>query len=326
MIYISHESMDPFFWFALEYEFLQEREPQDDVFLFWRTEPTLMIGSYQIAAAEINEAYAKQRGIHIVRRITGGGAIYTDPGSWQFSYIKHNRTGAGIQFEEFVQPVLNGLRAMGIDASMSERNDLLVNGKKFCGNAQYRRGDRLLHHGSILFDTDIEEMVRGLTVDDEKLITKGVRSVRQRVTNLKEHIKEPMDAVDFRDRLLEHMLTGDVKRHILSDEQIQSVQETAQQKFKSWDWNYGRSPDFQVVKSKRLRGGKIEVRMNLEKGLIADCSIHGDFFFGGDIGAVTSRLKGCPYNEQSIRAALVTALQGQSFYMIGLDELVECML
>ncbi|HWR22872.1 MAG TPA: lipoate--protein ligase [Feifaniaceae bacterium] len=323
MIYLAHESMDAYFWFGLEYELLRKKEPEDDYFLFWRTEPTLMIGNYQIAAAEINEAYAKQKGIHIVRRLTGGGTIFTDPGSWQFSYIMRNRENREIAFEAFVRPVLEGLKAMGVDASMSARNDLLVDGKKFSGNAQHHTGSRVLHHGSILFDTDIDEMVRSLTVDDEKIVTKGIRSVRQRVTNLKEHVSEPMDMLGFRDRLLNSMLSG-VKTRTLTREEISAAERTARQKFRSWDWVYGKAPNCQVSRSKRLNGGKVEVCLDVDKGVIENCSIHGDFFFAGDLNDLTDRLKGCPYNEQSVRAALGDALRLQPFYLIEPEELMAC--
>jgi len=325
MIYIEHDSLDPFFWFGLEKSLLQGGALSDDVFLFWRTEPTLMLGRYQNAAAEINEEYADRRGIHIVRRLTGGGTIYTDPGSWQFSFIRRERDKQ-INFGEFVLPVLDGLRQMGLNAQMSARNDLLIDGKKFCGNAQYHGGGRVLHHGSILFDADIEEMVRSLTVDSEKIISKGIRSVRQRVTNLKEHINGDMDAEAFRDRLLFHMLPDSVERRTLSPADVLRIERMHAAMFRSWDWVFGSSPDFQVVNSKRLPGGKVEVRLNLENGVITDCGIAGDFFFAGDLDAVTERLRGCPYTRQSVYAALSEALSDRPFYQIGLEELMTCLL
>ncbi|HWR62391.1 MAG TPA: lipoate--protein ligase [Clostridia bacterium] len=325
MIYIEHDSMDPSFWFGLERELLQSDTLADDVFLFWRTEPTLMLGRYQNATAEINEEYARHHGIHIVRRLSGGGTIYTDPGSWQFSFIRRGYSKQ-IDFKEFVLPVFDGLRHMGLDVVMSERNDLLIDGKKFSGNAQHHCKGRVLHHGSILFDTDIEEMVRCLTVDSEKIISKGISSVRQRVTNLKEHTSEAMDAPDFRDRLLRFLLPDGIKRQALGPSDILRIQNNHAPMFKSWDWVFGQSPAFQVVKSKRLPGGKVEICLNLEKGVIVDCSITGDFFFAGEIDTVTERLKGCQYSRPGIYAALSDVMREQPFYQIGLDELTTCIL
>ena len=323
MIYIEHESMDPYFWFGLENDLMQNGALTEDVFLFWRTEPTLMLGRYQNAAAEINEEYANRRGIHIARRLTGGGAIYTDPGSWQFSFIRRERSKQ-IDFGEFVLPVLSGLKHMGLDVAMSERNDLLIGGKKFSGNAQYHSRGRVLHHGSILFDADIEEMVRCLTVDNEKIISKGIHSVRQRVTNLREHIGGDLDALAFGDRLLPFLLPDNVKKRVLEPADITRIQNTHALMFRSWDWVFGKSPDFQVVNSKRLPGGRVNICLNLEKGVITDCSITGDFFFTGDIGAVTKKLKGCRYDRPSIYKALSGMMKEQPFYRISLDELMTC--
>lgn len=325
MIYIEHDSMDPCFWFGLENDLLQDGTLADDVFLFWHTQPTLMLGRYQNAAVEINREYANQRGIHIVRRLSGGGTIYTDPGSWQFSFIKRKHSRQ-IDFEEFITPVLDALRRMGLDVSMSGRNDLLIAGKKFSGNAQHHTKERILHHGSILFDTDIEEMVRCLTVDDEKFISKGIRSVRQRVANLKEHIQEDMDTLAFRDRLLPLLLPNGVKRQTLDSSHIQRIQNTYAPMFKSWDWVFGRAPAFQVVNSKQLPGGKVEVGLNLKNGIIVDCSIRGDFFFAGDINTITQRLVGCRYDRASIYAALFDVMGEDPFYQIKLDELMTCIL
>ena len=323
MIYIEHESRDPFFWFGLEKDILQSETFDEDVFLFWRTEPTLMLGRYQNAAAEINEEYARQRGMHIVRRLTGGGTIYTDPGSWQFSFVRRERDKQ-INFQEFIQPVLDGLRQMGLPAEMSARNDLLIGGKKFCGNAQYHGNGRVLHHGSILFDTNIEEMVRSLTVDNDKIISKGIQSVRQRVTNLKDYIDADMDAEEFRNRLLSHMLPNTITRRTLAPADVLRIERTHAELFRSWDWVYGKFAEYQVVGSKRLPGGKVEVRLNLENGIIADCGITGDFFFAGDIGTITRSLQGCRYNRQSVYTALATAMKDNPFFQIGLDELMEC--
>ena len=324
MIYIEHESRDPFFWFGLEKDLLLGKELDEDVFLLWHTDPTLMLGRYQNTGTEIDEEYAKRRGIHIVRRLTGGGAIYTDPGSWQFSFIKREQDRQ-INFAAFVQPVLEGLRQMGLDVQMSARNDLLIDGRKFSGNAQYHFGGRVLHHGSILFDTDIEEMARSLTVDGEKLSLKGIRSVRQRVTNLKEHLSEDMDTEGFRDRLLTQMLRPGVKKRSLTAEDVLRIEREHASMFRSWEWVFGKSPEYQVVKSKRLAGGKVEIRLNVADGVISDCGIAGDFFYAGDIDAVTNGLRGCQYNRERIYEALTEVTRDRSFYQIELDELVECL-
>ncbi|MDR0406144.1 MAG: lipoate--protein ligase [Clostridiales bacterium] len=326
MIYLTYDSENPSFWFGLEREILQNGFPGNadgGVFLFWRTAPTLMLGRYQNAASEIHREYARQHGIRIVRRLTGGGTIYTDPGSWQFSFIREERENR-IDFREFIQPVADGLRRMGLAVEMNARNDLLTDGRKFCGNAQHHGGGRVLHHGSILFDTDIEEMTRCLTVDSEKIISKGIRSVRQRVVNLKTRFGEAMDAEEFRDRLLRFLLPPGTERRAVAPEEVLRVEQNHAPLFDSWDWVFGAAPDFQVTKRKRLAGGTLEVHLNLARGVIADCRVTGDFFFAGNIGAVTERLKGCRYDEHSVYAAIADVMREQPFYQISAEEFVSC--
>ncbi len=280
MIYFTHISEDPFFWFGLERDLLQSKGLQDDIFLFWRTKPSLMLGRYQNAAAEIDEAYAKQRDISIVRRLSGGGTIYTDPGSWQFSFIRREKEKR-IDFESFVQPVLNALRQLGFDAYKSERNDLLIDGKKFCGNAQYHCAERVLHHGSLLFSTDLEEMARTLTVGSDKLRVKGIRSVRQRVANLRDYIAEQTDANGFRDLLLAQLLPGSVERRVLAPGDVSRIEREHASMFRSWDWVFGESPEYEIVKSKRLPGGEGGDPSQSGKGYHSGLRYHRRFFLRG---------------------------------------------
>jgi len=167
----EHESTDANFNFALEKYAIEELDIADSYFMFWRTTPTLMIGRYQNTLAEINMPFAKANNINIVRRITGGGTIYTDMNGWQFSFINKQAGGKEIEFETYTRPIIDALHSIGVAAEKSGRNDLVIDGRKFSGNAQYKRKDVMLHHGSILFDTNIENLVRAITPDDEKLVS-----------------------------------------------------------------------------------------------------------------------------------------------------------
>lgn len=280
-----------------------EREWDEDVFLLWHTRPTLMLGRYQSAASELDLDYATRHGIPVVRRLTGGGAIYADSGSWQFSFIRRE-SGSGIDFARFSEPVLTALREIGLNVSMSERNDLMIDGRKFCGNAQCHSNGRVLHHGSILFDANLNEMVRCLRVDDEKLFTKGIRSIRQHVVNLKAFLPSEMDSEAFRNLLLNELLPEDAKRVRLSDAAAERIRKTRAPFFESWEWVHGHSPDFQVKLSKRLPGGRIDIRLSLENGHIAECGIFGDFFSSGDSGVIARSLIDCRYDRASLRSAL----------------------
>ncbi len=325
MIYIETDSMDPAFNFALEYYLMNTASFAEDYFLFWRTTPTLMIGRYQITAAEINEPYAKEKNIQVVRRTSGGGTIYTDPGGWQFSFIIKSDPGE-TDFRHYTAPVIRALAEIGVAAYFNNRNDLLIDGRKFSGNAQHRTKNCILHHGSILFDTDIDEMVRSITVADDKIISKGIQSVRQRVTNVIDHMEEKLTPLAFRDLMLKSLLKNTTSTYTLTAADKKEIQRIADEKFRSWEWNYGSSPAYEITKSRRFDGGKLEVYLNLDQGHIKDVRISGDFFFYGDISHLTAGLEGCPYREDAVRAALKKAMREDSFYMITLDELISCII
>ena len=180
MIYIDTHSTDVFYNFGVEYYFSRHKKLDDDVFLIWRTTPTLMIGKFQNTLEEIDASYARERGITIVRRLSGGGTIYTDMGGWQFSYITKT-CGIEIEFERFIAPIVDILRSLGLNAALTGRNDITVDGKKVSGNTQYKLGETTVHHGSLLFSTDLGEMARASTPNPYKITSKAISSVRERV-------------------------------------------------------------------------------------------------------------------------------------------------
>ncbi len=327
MIYIENNQMEAAFSFALEYYFLNQKDLGDDIFTFWRTRPTLMIGRYQIAAAEINEAYAKENNIPIVRRLSGGGTIYTDEGGWQFTFITNGKDkDIDSGFKRFTEPVVLALRNLGVQAELSGRNDLLIGDKKFSGNAQHHGRHRILHHGSLLYNTNLEELVRSISVADDKIISKGIQSIRQRVTNIIDHMDTKMDAIEFKNRMVKSILPADGKTYRLTDEDTGEINRIADETFRNWEWNYGNSPKYHITKSKRLAGGKLEARLNVMDGRIADIHFNGDFFFYGNMEAFAQCFAGCPLREEDICQATKRALAHGSFFRITAKELADCIL
>lgn len=239
MIYIDNTSLDPYFSFALEYYLTTEKTfPDSTVAMLWRTSPTLMVGKYQNALEEINKAYAEEREIQIVRRMSAGRTIYTDLGSWQFSFITKNE-GKPIGFEEYTGFLVRALSGLGIQAEYNGRNDLVIDGKKFSDNAQYVHNGYTVHHGSLLYATNIEEMVKSTAVDEFKIISKGIRSVMERVTNISDHLSEPMATLDFKKAMVESFLENQGSVYELREEDIRRCQELASEKFRSWEYIYG---------------------------------------------------------------------------------------
>ena len=230
MIYIETGSTDVYYNFGLENYFTVEKRLPDTVFLFWRTTPTLMVGKYQNVLEEINKPYADAHGIHLVRRMSGGGTIYTDLGGWQFSFIQHREAGE-IEFGQYIAPVIGALEEMGVTASFNGRNDLTIDGRKFSGNAQYRLGDCIVHHGSLLFDTDIRQMAEATTPDSYKINSKSIKSVRDRVTNISDYLPQPMDPETFKETMVRHIMNGSTAVYTVTPEDDARIRELAREKF-----------------------------------------------------------------------------------------------
>lgn len=299
MIYIETGSADVFENFAVEYYFASQKILDETVFLFWRTTPTLMVGKYQNVAEEINLPYAKKQGIVISRRFSGGGTIYTDLGGWQFSFIKQ-KSAREIEFREYISPVIDALKSIGVPACFNGRNDLTIEGKKFSGNAQYRLGDSVIHHGSLLFSTDIEQMVASTTVDDYKIISKSIKSVRDRVTNISDHLKEHIAPEEFKKLMVGRIMRGRDKTYELTENDRAEIKRIRDEKLASWDYIYGRNPKFNIERTGRFAGGKIQFKLDVKKGLIDSAAVFGDFFSTLSEKEICDALSGCRYDRESV--------------------------
>lgn len=326
MIYINSNSTSPYFNFALEEYLLTKKDlPEDKIFLFWRTSPTVMVGRYQNTYNEINEKYIKENNINVVRRNSGGGAIYTDNGAWQFTFIDKNYKEDSISFEKFTRPIIEALKRENIDASFNSRNDLLINNKKFSGNAQYRKNNAILHHGSILFNTDIKSMVESLTVAEDKIIAKGIKSVRERVINVSEVMKDDISSEDFKDIMLNSLLKNSTT-YTLTEKDLEKINKIKEEKFESWDWNYGKNPLFNINKLKRFEGGRVDFKLDIKNGIIKNCCIEGDFFANKDISTLERALLNCKYMKDDINNVLEKIKAENYFHKITKDNLLECLI
>lgn len=322
MIYIETGSTDVYYNFGLEYYFTLEKQLEDTVFLFWRTTPTLMVGKYQNVLEEINKPYADEHGIHIVRRMSGGGTIYTDMGGWQYTFIQHEGADT-ISFQEYIAPVIDALKEMGVHAEFNGRNDLLIDDRKFSGTAQYRLGNSIVHHGSLLFDTDIEQMVASTTVDDYKILSKSIKSVRDRVTNISEHLPKPMNADEFKECMVRHIMHGSSNTYVPTPEDKKRIQELADLHFNNWDSIYGANPSFNIERTGWFAGGKIQFKMDVKKNVIQNISVYGDFFSTADAGTICQALTGCRYERQAVLQAIYDHKLEQAIYRITAEEMAQ---
>lgn len=299
---------DPSLNLALE-EYILRNLPVDeeDYLLFYINEPSIIIGKNQNTAEEVNAAYVSENNIHVVRRLSGGGAVYHDLGNLNFSFLTKDDGKSFHNFRKFTEPVVEALRKLGVEAELSGRNDLQVGERKISGNAQFATKGRMFSHGTLMLDSEIDNVVSALNVDPSKFASKATKSVRSRVANISEFLQEPMTMEQFRQFLLESIFAGEkeIPEYKLSEQQWAEVRALADSRYRTWEWNYGRSPAFNVQQKKRVEGaGTYDVRLNVEGGIVTEAAIYGDFFGTGEVSDITARLVGVRYDAASLAAAL----------------------
>ncbi len=323
---ILNDSKNPRFNLALEEYALKYLEAGDDFVLLWQNENSVIIGRNQNTIEEINSSYVKEHDVNVVRRITGGGAVYHDLGNLNFSFITKMRDNLN-DYKKFTAPVIEALNALGVPASFQGRNDIVVEGKKISGNAQSFYKDRMLHHGTILFDSDLSIVGDVLDVKEDKIASKGIKSKRSRVTNVKPYLDKDISMETFKKTLLTHLLGTDEiagKVYELTQDDLGRIYELMEKRYNRWEWNYGESPDFSIEKAARYEGGKVEFHFNVKEGRISDVRIFGDFLSTRDLTTLEEKIKGIRYNEDAFRETLKDEPLEEYFFNISLDDLLDC--
>ena len=321
MLFVPNEITDPRINLAIETFLLQEMQVDEPILLFYINEPSIIIGRNQNTIEEINKEYVDAHGIHVVRRFSGGGAVYHDLGNLNFSFIMKDDGQSFRDFEKLTKPIIEALHELGVSgAQLKGRNDLVINDQKFSGNAMYATNGRMFAHGTIMFDSDINEVVNALMVKKEKIESKGIKSIRSRVTNIKPFLpasEQNMTTKDFRQAILLKIFGVDseaeIKTYTLTDEDWQKVYAISDQYYRNWDWNYGQSPAFDLQRSQRFAIGSIEVRLNVAEGKISDLKIYGDFFGLGEIKDVEEKLIGTRYAKEDL-AAVIDTIDLQKYF------------
>ncbi|GEK91429.1 lipoate--protein ligase [Alkalibacterium kapii] len=336
MYYVKNERNgkeihDPKINLAIEYYLLNEIKLDEPILLFYINDNAIIIGRNQNTYEEVNTAYVEENGVDVVRRFSGGGAVYHDMGVLCFCFITEDDGNSFRDFKKFTSPVIDALHQMGVSgAELKGRNDLVINDKKFSGNAMYSKNGRMTAHGTLMFDSEIDAVVKALKPKKHKLESKGIKSIRSRVTNIKPFLDDSyqqMNAKDFKEKLLLYLYDTDtkedVKEYVLTEDDWEKIEAFADEYTANWDWNYGKSPEFDMERSERLSAGTVEVKMNVRKGRIDDIRIYGDFFGLGEIEDVENELKGIPYTRKAITEAVNTIDIKKYFGNMDADELIE---
>lgn len=326
MKYVKNMSNNPYFNLALE-EYVLKCMTDDEYFILWQNKPAIIVGKHQNTVEEINRDYVMENNIAVVRRLSGGGAVYHDLGNLNYTFIIKNEQDKLLDFKTFSLPVIKALEKFGVNAELSGRNDLTIDGRKFSGGAQYIHKNRLLHHGTLLFNSDLDVLQEALNVDTDKIQSKGIKSVRSRVTNISEYVKEKVTVQEFAELLKKYIFEfegWEIKEHILTEQDMEKIRVMMDEKYARWEWNYGQSPPFNYKNSKRFSGGKVEVFLEIEEGMINGCKIYGDFLGVGNIVEIEESLKGVKYTADDLEAVIKNIDMHKYFGSISAEELISC--
>lgn len=329
MIYIESPSTDAHFNLALEQYIFDKMDKSKEYFMLWQNDNAIIIGKHQNTIAEINQEYVKEKNIKVVRRLSGGGAMYQDMGNLNFTFIVDDQKNLGdFDFKTFCIPVVKALSKLDVRAEINGRNDITIDGKKFSGNAQYAKHGRIMHHGTILYHSDINVVANALRISKDKIESKGISSVKSRVTNVKDYIKENIPLDKFKTFLLQYMFTDmELKEYILNENDIKQVQAIQKERYDKWDWNYGYSPKYNIIKERRLDGcGKIELYMEVTNGIIQKFDVFGDYFGNGDKNDLIKLFTGKKIEIHEMKKALKTIDINQYFNNVTEEDFIRLIL
>ncbi|KAL3949788.1 lipoate--protein ligase [Lentilactobacillus hilgardii] len=313
---------------ATEQYLMNEINFDEPLLLFYIEGPCIIVGRNQNTLEEINKKYVDEHGIVVTRRLSGGGAVYQDLGNLCFSFVVDSDSEEFGDFKSFVQPVVDALHDMGATtAEVSGRNDILVDGKKFSGNAMYTKGGKTFSHGTLMLDVDLSVIPNALTVPEDKIKSKGIKSVRSRVTNLKPYLApeyQNLTTPEFRDRLLKELFhVEDLnqikdKEYHLTDEDKKGIDKIFDDVYNNWNWVYGNSPEFTVKKRQHFTNGTIDARFQVDDGKISNVTFFGDFFGPKDTIELADKLKGVRFERADVSNALKDVDLNQ--YFTGIPE------
>jgi lipoate-protein ligase A len=326
MLIIKRHQTDPYFNLATEEYVLKNLD--EDCFMLWRNAPSIIVGKHQNTLAEINLEYVKQNNIPVVRRLSGGGAVFHDLGNLNFTFIQTGAEESLIDFRKYTEPILEVLQKIGIDARFEGRNDLTIDGRKFSGNAEHIWKKRVLHHGTLLFASHMPDLAAALNADPLKFQDKSVKSVRSRVTNISEHLKVPMDVMEFATLIQDHIAEKyqDAKLVELSNDDHEKIDNLVKTKYGTWEWNYGYSPNYNFRKVIRTeKSGTLEFDLDVNNGIIRQIKIFGDYFSKLDTEEIEAAVTGKSHNEATIRSTLAPFNLGDYFSGLTCDEFVSGM-
>lgn len=328
MILISSPSNNAYFNIATE-EYLLSKFPQDDIFLLYINAPSIIVGKFQNSLAEINFDYVEEHDIKVVRRLSGGGAVYHDLGNLNFSFHSlASKEHDFLEFETFTKPVVELLNELGVPAKLEGRNDLLIEGRKFSGNAKLSKSGKVIQHGTILINSEMTVLSEALKANPLKFVDKATKSIRSRVVNLIEYLPD-MDTKRFSKLLLEKMINEhpNARHYEINEEDITAINQLVEDQYSTWDWNFGKSPKYSFNKAVKLPAGFIEMHIDVEKGgFIENMKVYGDFFAEVDIESFETLFVGVKHEKESLNQVLSEIDLSQYFGKVEQEDILDLMM
>lgn len=328
MIYILSPSTDPAFNLALEQYAFDDLPKNEEYFMLWQNDNTIVVGKNQNTWAEINAAYVKEHGIKVVRRLSGGGAVFHDLGNVNFTFITDCEDISKLDLSKYCEAMAAAVRRLGADAQAAGRNDILIDGKKISGNSQYIKDGRVMHHGTLLFDSDLSKLGAALVTKDKYISPAKVDSVYSRVTNIKDHLPDKIGISDFKNVLARSVMgEDDISAYELTTEELEKINKIKEERYDTWEWNYGSSPDFQVIRERRVPScGKVSVGMDVHDGKITEIAFSGDFFGLKDHRDLADLLKGVLLTVPALEKRMADIDAGEYFRGLTNRELIDIMI
>lgn len=323
MLCINSPNTSPYFNLASE-EYLLKCF-QEDVFLLYRNIPSIVVGKHQNTLAEINLPFVQEQDILVARRISGGGTVFHDLGNLNFAFFTTGKEGELVDYKRATLPIIEALGEMGLQVKLGERNELMLKKLKISGTASHVWKQRVLHHGTLLFSSEMGDLSAALQSVQERFTDRAVRSVRSRVTNIRDHLEEEMDVVQFQGKILDHMLRTkkEARLYQFSPADMAEIEKRSNSKFATWEWNFGYSPKYQFCKSITFKSGRLDLHMNVEKGVIREIKMEGDFTSLKDPVMLEQLLIGAIHDPETLRIRLseievsnyITGLENEELLM-----------
>ena len=317
MIKIKSPFKSPYINLSLEEILLKDENIKEDIFMLYQNENTIVFGRNQNVLAEVNIDYVKKEKIKLIRRVSGGGTVYHDKGNINFSFITNNKENS---YQDFLEPIIKFLNSIGVNAKFKGKNDVVVDGFKISGNAQYKYKDRMFHHGTLLFDVDLSKLGKALKPHPLKLQSKGIKSASARVKNIKEFVEKEMSPQEFIDLLFNFI---DGKEFDVSHYKVNEIKALENIR-KSHDWNFGKSPEFDVLLEEKFNGGLISLWINIKQGNIKDIKFTGDFMSSIDFEKINSLFINQNFTIKNIEKILISIDNFKDYFgSITIEELLS---